>query len=123
MKAEEKIQIKRNRVMPSPALWARRAVCPPNSCLPQGAVSNPTPMQRVPDNSDGQDSTAINSPTVLEVVVFGPGRSGICPTLTPSLETHHGALGGAEQRQHPRLQVKEMSSEGSSTGLGGLPPT
>lgn len=86
MKAEEKIQVERNRVrvMPSPALWARRAVCPPNSCLPQGAVSDPTPMQRVPDVSDAQDSIAINRPTVLEGVVFGPGRSGICPTFAPS---------------------------------------
>lgn len=123
MKAEEKIQIERNRVMPSPALWARRAVCPPSSSLPQVAVSDPTPMQRVPDGLDGHDSTAINSPTVLEGVVFGPGRSGICPTFASSLGTHHGALGGAEQRQHLRLQVKEVSSEGSSTGLGGLPPT
>lgn len=113
--------------MPSPALWAGRAVCPLNRCLPQRAVSDPTPMQRVADISDGRDPTAIKSPTALERVVFGPERSGICPTFGASLGTHHGALGGAEQRQHPGLQGKEVSSEGwsegSSTVLGGFPPT
>lgn len=82
--------MERNKVTPSPALWAGRAVCPHNSCLPQGAVSDPTPMQRVADISDGQDPTAINSPTALERVVFGPGRRGICPTFAASLGIHMG---------------------------------